>query len=120
MDTITHGIVGALAARAFFAGTPRPSPAVIGEASGAGHAPIGRAAIVACTLGAMFPDIDVFAGPVAGNPLAMLEWHRGVTHSVVALPFWALLLAAVAGPLGRWVKWESPPFWRRAVIFGAG
>ena len=120
MDTITHGIVGALTAKAFFAGSASRPPAVPGGALRTDWAPAGRAAIVACTLGATFPDIDVFAGPIAGNPLAMLEWHRGLTHSVVALPLWALLLAAMAGPLARWMKWESPGFWGRATIFGAG
>ena len=86
-----------------------PASAESGEAR-ALSSPTARAAIVACTLGAMFPDIDIFAGPLAHNPLAIMEWHRNITHSAVMLPIWALLLAAVSIPLARLVKWKSPPF----------
>lgn len=68
MDTVTHGITGALVAKAFFA---------------ARHA---RPATVAVALGAVFPDSDVFFELFAPNELATLAWHRGVTHSFVALP----------------------------------
>ena len=82
--------------------------------------PTARAAIVACTLGAMFPDIDIFAGPLARNPLAIMEWHRNITHSAVLLPVWALLLAAVSIPLARWLKWKSPPFLTLFAIYAVG
>ena len=82
--------------------------------------PTARAAIVACTLGSMFPDIDIFAGPLAHNPLAIMEWHRNITHSAVMLPIWALLLAAVSIPLARWVKWKSPPFPTLFAIYAVG
>lgn len=70
MDTVTHGITGALVGKAFFADP----------------AERGRPATVALTLGAVFPDSDVFFELFAPNELATLEWHRGVTHSFVALP----------------------------------
>ena len=115
MDTITHGIVGALAGKAFFAGRYVPA-----SSAGAGRlqseiAPVARAAITACTLGAVFPDIDVFAGQIARNPLAIMEWHRNITHSLLMLPVWALLLTAVSLPLARWVGWKPPSF---AKVFG--
>ena len=90
MDTITHGIVGALAGRAFFAGRDVPAFSADGAVLRSESDPTARVAISACTLGAIFPDIDVFAGPIAHNPLAIMEWHRNITHSLVMLPIWAL------------------------------
>src|ERR1700693_3181295 len=110
MDTITHGIVGALAGRAFFAGHDIPARSAEHSRLHSESAPTARAAITACTLGAMFPDIDIFAGPIARNPLAIMEWHRNITHSLVMLPVWAVLLAAVSLPPARWVGWKPPSF----------
>jgi membrane-bound metal-dependent hydrolase YbcI (DUF457 family) len=120
MDTITHGIVGALAGRAFFAGRDVPAGSAEGAWLGSESAPTARAAITACTLGAIFPDIDVFAGPIARNPLAIMEWHRNVTHSLVMLPIWALLLAAISFPLARWIGWKPPSFARLLGIYAFG
>ena len=120
MDTITHGIVGALAGKALFAGRDVPAASAKNGKSRALSSPTARAAIVACTLGSMFPDIDIFAGPLAHNPLAIMEWHRNITHSALMLPLWALLLAAVSIPLARWVKWESPPFPNLFAIYAVG
>src|ERR1700722_8852039 len=121
MDTITHGIVGALVGKALFAG--RNIPAASSSKSGESNAlssPSARAAIVACTIGSTFPDIDIFAGPLAHNPLAIMEWHRNITHSALILPIWALLLAALSLPLARWLKWKSPPFLTLFVIYAVG
>src|ERR1700681_1791333 len=107
MDTITHGIVGALAGKAFFAGRDVPAVFAKDRQARALSSPTSRTAIVACTLGAMFPDIDIFAGPLAHNPLAIMEWHRNITHSAVLLPVWALLLTAVSIPVARRLKWET-------------
>jgi membrane-bound metal-dependent hydrolase YbcI (DUF457 family) len=120
MDTITHGIVGALVGKALFAGRDVPAGLSKNGESRALSSPTARAAIVACTLGAMFPDIDIFAGPLAHNPLAIMEWHRNITHSAVLLPLWGLLLAAVSIPLARWLKWKSPPFLTLFAIYAAG
>src|SRR6516225_7459454 len=91
MDTVTHGIVGALIGKAFFADEPSRAPISWREAP----TTAGRVAILCCTIGAMFPDIDVFAGPMAHNSLAIMTWHRNVTHSVVLLPTWTLALTAL-------------------------
>src|ERR1700719_1798432 len=115
MDTITHGIVGALVGKALFAGRDVPAGLAQGGESRALSSPTARAAIVACTLGAMFPDIDVFAGPLAHNPLSIMEWHRSTTHSIVLLPFWALLLTTISIPLSKFLKWKPPPF---SFLFG--
>jgi membrane-bound metal-dependent hydrolase YbcI (DUF457 family) len=120
MDTITHGIVGALAGKALFAGRDVPSGLAKSGDSQALSSPTARAAIFACTLGSMFPDIDIFAGPLARNPLAIMEWHRNVTHSAVLLPLWALLLTYVSIPLGGLLKWKLPPFWNLFAIYALG
>jgi membrane-bound metal-dependent hydrolase YbcI (DUF457 family) len=119
MDTITHGIVGALVGKALFAGRDVPAGVAGGGVARALSAPTARAAIVGCTLGAMFPDIDIFAGPLAHNPLAIMEWHRNITHSAVMLPFWALLLAAASIPLAKSLRWKSPPFLTLFAIYAA-
>jgi membrane-bound metal-dependent hydrolase YbcI (DUF457 family) len=120
MDTITHGIVGALAGRAFFAGQDIPAGSAEGVRLRSESALTARAAITACTLGAMFPDIDIFAGPIARNPLAIMEWHRNITHSLVMLPVWAALLAAVSLPLARRVGWKPPSFATLVGIYAFG
>jgi inner membrane protein len=120
MDTITHGIVGALAGKALFAGRDVPAGVADGGVARALSSPTARAAIVACTLGAMFPDIDIFAGPLAHNPLAIMEWHRNITHSAVILPIWALLLTAISIPLAHLLRWKSPPFLILFVIYATG
>jgi membrane-bound metal-dependent hydrolase YbcI (DUF457 family) len=106
MDTITHGIVGALIGKAFFAGEPTRAPISWSEPPGT----TGRAAILSCTIGAIFPDIDVFAGPLAHNNLAIMTWHRGITHSVVMLPIWAAALAGLSWWAGRRARWPVPDF----------
>jgi len=120
MDTITHGIIGALMGKAVFAGRDVPAGLVENEESRARSSDTARAAIVACTLGSTFPDIDIFAGPLAHNPLAIMEWHRNITHSALLLPVWALVLAGLSVPLSRWVKWKAPPFLTLFAIYAAG
>lgn len=88
MDTITHGITGALVGKAFFAER------------------YAKPAAVALTLGAVFPDGDVFFNLFARNEFATLEWHRGVTHSFIALPVFAAVLAGISR---RWVRGEQAP-----------
>ncbi len=117
MDTITHGIVGALAGKAFFAGRDAPAKSGEGGFTRAESSPTARAAIIACTLGAIFPDIDVVSGMVARNPLAIMEWHRNITHSAVMLPIWALLLAGISLLLARWVPWKRPSFLELTGIY---
>ncbi len=120
MDTITHGIVGALVGKALFAGHETPALSRDGSLSSAQSSPTARAAIVCCTIGSIFPDIDIFAGDLARNPLAIMEWHRNITHSLVMLPIWAVLLAAAWFPLARWLRWKPPSFLKLFVIFAVG
>ena len=78
MDTLTHALSGALLARAILPGR-LPAPSI-------------RRATVVCTLAAAFPDID-FILRWSADSLTYLNLHRGVTHSLVLLPLWALLLS---------------------------
>jgi len=120
MDTITHGIVGALVGKALFGGRDIPAGFAGSGESRALSSPTARAAIVACTLGAMFPDTDIIAGLLAHNPLAIMEWHRNITHSAVMLPLWALLLTTASIPLARLLNWKSPPFPSLFAIYAVG
>ena len=58
------------------------------------------------------PDLDFIAG-LAG-PVAYLENHRGVTHSLVLLPLWAIGLAWVLAKLLR-----EPQGWRALYAISA-
>lgn len=75
MDTITHGIAGSLIGKGCFSERE------------------GKVAIFAATLGAIFPDSDVVMEILSRDPLAIIKYHRGITHSFVAMPFFALALA---------------------------
>lgn len=116
MDTVTHGILGALIGKAFFAGEPPRGEVSWREPP----RDTGRVAIIATTLGAIFPDIDVFAGPLAHNSLAIMTWHRGITHSLVLLPLWAVLLAAITRWLAQRLEWPAPGFTDLAAIYAVG
>src|SRR5712692_3208907 len=99
MDTITHGIVGALIGKAFFAGHGNATRAdgtaaqdAAGQFGGLGSPRWNRGecvATAAATLGAVFPDVDVIFGPIARNDLAVIELHRSITHSLLCLPVFA-------------------------------
>ncbi len=82
MDTLTHALSGALAARA--SAPAEPSSASI---------PVWQRVALG-TAAAAFPDGDVLLTLV--SPIAYLTQHRGVTHSILMLPFWASLLAWLA------------------------
>lgn len=97
MDTVTHALSGALIARA---------TAHRGERA---DTPGLRERTVTGLLAGAFPDIDFVAGFL--DPLAYLSAHRGVTHSVLMLPFWAFLLAVpFAWLAGRRHTWRTY-FW---------
>jgi inner membrane protein len=81
MDTLTHALSGALLARA-------TAP---GEQAAGGISLRRRVAVGA--IAAAFPDIDVALSYF--SPSAYLLYHRGVTHSIIVLPIWAIALAWV-------------------------
>ncbi len=108
MDTFTHGITGALIGKAFFASE---------ESATSQGGTTGRLVIYSATLGAIFSDVDVFFGPIARNDLAIIEWHRGVTHSLVCLPVFAVLLAALTRWYAKRRKWNAPSWPTLAGIY---
>lgn len=110
MDPVTHGIAGALLGKGYFSDR------------------YGRVAVFAATLGAVFPDVDVTADIFSRDPLAIVKYHRAITHSFVALPVFALLLAILTRLAVPWVKKrserfrdiESPPLAILTLIYGIG
>src|SRR3984893_4949993 len=111
MDTITHGIAGALIGKAVFHGDDLFA-----------FRPMNRGRIVTWSLmlGAIFPDSDVFREMFSRNDLLILTWHRSITHSLVCLPAFALLLAALTRRLAGWRKWETPSVAALAGVYAAG
>jgi membrane-bound metal-dependent hydrolase YbcI (DUF457 family) len=94
MDTITHGIAGALFGKGFFA-TP-------------GDKTKTRVAIFAVTAGAVFPDSDFFAYGFSSDPLAIIKYHRGFTHSFLGLPLFAVSFALLTRWYTRKRAMDSP------------
>jgi membrane-bound metal-dependent hydrolase YbcI (DUF457 family) len=111
MDTITHGIAGALIGKAVFRG----------EDMFASH-PMNRGRIITWSLmlGAIFPDSDVIRDIFSHDRLLVITWHRSITHSLVLLPLWALLLAAITSVFAKWRKWEAPSFAALSAIYAIG
>jgi membrane-bound metal-dependent hydrolase YbcI (DUF457 family) len=111
MDTITHGIAGALIGKALFRGQDLVS-----------RRPIRRGRIITWSLmlGAIFPDSDVIREFFSRNDLLILTWHRSITHSLVCLPLFALALAALTRWFVRWRKWDSPSFAVLTGIYAVG
>ncbi len=91
MDTLTHALSGALLARAT-AGIEKPA------------LPVGRRVAIGALVAA-FPDIDVVTSWI--SPLSYLYNHRGVTHSLVMLPLWTILLAWIFALI-----WRKGPGWK--------
>ena len=87
MDTLTHALSGAIVGRLL---ARRSGPA---ESSGRAAPPVWQA-VVTGLVAAAFPDIDFALGYV--SEIAYLRGHRGVTHSLLLLPLWALLLSWLA------------------------
>jgi len=97
VDTITHGIAGALLAKAF---VPERESRLVARA---------------ITLGAVLPDTDFFANFVSNHPLIHAEFHRSITHSFLMLPVWALLLG------GLTCRWDDRRRWLLlSSLYGAG
>jgi inner membrane protein len=91
MDTLTHALSGALLARAT---APKDAPA----------RSLPRR-IAAGFFAAAAPDLDFVIG--YAGPVAYVEHHRGVTHSLILLPLWALLLSWLLAKILR-----EPRGWR--------
>ena len=87
MDTLTHALSGALLARATEPKAVRPDQLPP------------RLRMWVGFWSAAFPDSDFILRFV--DPLTYLTLHRGVTHSVLLLPLWALGLAFVFSLITR-------------------
>jgi len=85
MDPITHALTGALFARSLTRRDAPPNPSARPEDSLAAWQ-----VLLVITIAAVFPDIDALLGFV--SDVATLTDRRGITHSAVMLPLWALLL----------------------------
>lgn len=111
MDTITHGIAGALIGKALFRGEDLYS-----------SQPMNRGRIVTWSLmiGAVFPDSDMLREWFSRNELLILTWHRSITHSLLCMPLFALVLAALTRRIAAWRKWEAPSFAELAGIYAIG
>jgi len=99
MDTLSHGLAGALLGRA---------------GSRAGRA---AAVVAVASVGAMFPDLDAFFLPgrwfSMGNTMDYLRYHRGATHSFLTAPFFALAIALLARLAAR--RTPLPALWAAAL-----
>jgi inner membrane protein len=89
MEPITHLLTGACIGRA---GLNRKT----------------RYATLVAVLVAEAADIDVFWG-LAG-PVEELKHHRGITHTLIAVPVLAAAAVGVVWLLDRWVRAGFPPF----------
>lgn len=121
MDTITHGIAGALVGKAFFAtgGATAAGSAASAEVSSALKSR-NRVAVAAATLGALFPDSDSLYGLFDSSGLAVISTHRAETHSLLCLPLFALALAGLTLLLCRRFRISAPPFRTLVLIYAAG
>ena len=111
MDTITHGIAGALVGKAFFGGDGM-FPVK----------PVTRPRIITWALmaGAIFPDSDIFRDMVSRDPLLIITWHRSYTHSLLLLPLFALALAGLTRWVGRRCGWEVPSYAALTAVYAVG
>lgn len=83
MDTLTHGLAGALLARSL----PSTGDEDLDRR-------LARREAWAGFLVAMFPDADVFVSPFSAE--FYITQHRALTHSFVTLPAWVVALTALA------------------------
>ena len=111
MDTITHGIAGALLAKAVFNGADLFPPEPFDKR---------RVITWSLTLGAIFPDSDVLRDFLSSDPMLIITWHRSITHSLLCLPIWTVLLAALTLATCRWRKCDSPSYLSLCGLWAAG
>src|SRR5712691_11064424 len=111
MDTITHGIAGALIGKAIFRGEDMFAAQPMNR---------GRIITWSLMLGAIFPDSDVIRDFFSSDKLLIVTWHRSITHSLIMLPLCALLLAAITRAFASRRKWEAPSFVALGAIYAVG
>src|SRR6202158_3146987 len=111
MDTITHGIPGALIGKAVFRGEDMFATQ-----------PMNRGRIITWSLmiGAIFPDSDVIRDFFSSDKLLIVTWHRSITHSLVMLPLWVVVLAGITSAFAGRRKWQAPSFAALSAIYAVG
>ncbi|MEN8213726.1 MAG: metal-dependent hydrolase [Pseudomonadota bacterium] len=87
MDTLTHALSGALVSRATW--KKSTSQLTLRQRTLVGF------------LATAFPDIDYIVRLFSSDFIVYLNYHRGITHSLVLLPLWALLLAFLLSKILR-------------------
>jgi len=124
MDPVTHGIAGALIGKGFFAHRSSSTNRLLFKK---GSSSTARVAVFAATLGAVFPDVDIFVEAFSHDPLAIARYHRGFTHSFVGLPIFAAALAWLTRVSVRWYAKRThrddlrcPSFYMLFLIYAAG
>src|SRR5262249_23411589 len=111
MDTITHGIAGALIGKAFCGGDSMFPLKPVTSA---------RVRTWALMLGAIFPDSDVFRDMLSTNPLLIITWPRSYTPSLLLLPLFALAFAGVTRWIAEKFAWEAPSYAALTGIYALG
>ena len=104
MDTITHSLLGGLVVRAIFPARKK-TPVPLSN----------RQRIAIGALAGAFPDIDYLASWI--DPMVYLtQWHRGITHSLVMMPIWAMLLGILLA-----IAFRQRMYWGYfSLLAGAG
>jgi inner membrane protein len=99
VELLTHALLGAAVGLALRPLAPLPA----------------RHGVALTVAGATFPDAD-FAGFLVSPLRFLADWHQGPTHSLLLLPLWSLLAAALYATAGR-----APRRWKPAgLLFAAG
>ncbi len=106
MDTLTHALSGALVGRVLAGRRASAGGATATAPSARPPVPVWQM-VAAGTVAAIFPDLDFVLGWI--SELTYLRGHRGVTHSLLLLPLWGLLIA-----------WLLARFWQRGGRVAAG
>ena len=102
MDTITHSLAGALIGYALGS-----------EKEKSKNSLPTKERVLCGAIVAAFPDIDYVTALI--NPLLFITyWHRGVTHSAIMLPLWALILGVLIALFTKRLNQ-----WRAYVVISA-
>ena len=75
MDTITHGLIGSLGSKTGY------------------YQKFGKIATYSFLFGSIFPDIDVIVAIL--GPDFTMRYHRGITHSLLAVPLFSILVTYI-------------------------
>lgn len=77
-----------------------------------------RGATALAVIGANIPDVDA-AIYLVGDSVQAVAFRRGITHGVLAMIVWPLLLTAGFVALRRWSDRSDPPSWRSVLALTA-